>query len=86
MKAMHQWGGFGQTVGAFTLGATAGSLLALLMAPASGDATRKRIGRQFKSWQRSTVRELRQTGKNVTRRAGQWRVAAVRALHHRAAA
>lgn len=80
MKAMHRLGGVGQTVSAFTLGATAGSMMALLFAPKSGEATRRQIGRQVRAWQRATVRELRQRGRMVAGRAAQWRQTAAEQL------
>ena len=60
MKAQRQQrGGFGRGIVAFTLGATAGSILALLFAPASGEVTRRRIANKMRSARRvaTTKRE-----------------------------
>ncbi|MBI4340817.1 MAG: YtxH domain-containing protein, partial [Candidatus Omnitrophica bacterium] len=43
MKEQRRRGGFLRTVAAFGLGATAGSIVALLYAPASGKITRRRL-------------------------------------------
>ncbi|MBI3332479.1 MAG: YtxH domain-containing protein [Candidatus Omnitrophica bacterium] len=48
MKGNGHWSQLGQTAGSFAAGAAAGSILALLFAPASGRVTRKRIGHQLK--------------------------------------
>ena len=48
MKQNHQSRRVVQNIGLFTLGAAAGSLVALFFAPASGRATRKRIGSQIR--------------------------------------
>ena len=59
MKGNPRWNRAGQNLGLFTLGATAGSILALLCAPASGRVTRKRIGMKFRSLERPTGRQLK---------------------------
>lgn len=58
--------GVGRTVGAFAIGATLGSIVALLFAPADGRTTRRQIGlkvRQLqndaKQLQRSATRKIR---------------------------
>ena len=66
----------GLTAGIFALGAAAGSVLALLYAPASGKVTRKRIASGFRSAGRSTVRQLNQTRKVLAKKAGALRNAA----------
>ena len=76
MKGNRQWVGFGQTVGAFALGATAGSIIALLYAPASGRATRKRIGLKFRTLERSTGRQLLKAKKLLAKKAENLREAA----------
>ena len=48
-------GGVRQALGTFVLGAAAGSVLALLYAPASGRVTRKRIALKFRAVQRSAT-------------------------------
>lgn len=52
MKGNRGWGRVGLATGTFAIGAAAGSVLALLFAPASGRAIRKRIGHQFKQTQK----------------------------------
>ena len=58
--------GWRQAAGAFALGATAGSAAALLFAPASGRATRKRL-----------VSKLQQGQKLLAKKAGYLKDAAV---------
>lgn len=48
-------GGVRQALGTFVLGAAAGSVLALLYAPASGRVTRKRISMKFRAVRRSAT-------------------------------
>ena len=67
----------GQVAGAFALGATAGSAAALLLAPASGQATRKRLASKFRSMGRSATRGLQQSRKLLAKRADLWKDAAV---------
>ena len=77
MKAMKakngKWWGVGQVAGTFALGATVGSLLAILFAPASGQATRRRIGTRVRVLQHSAVRGLRQARRLLVRKVGDWR-------------
>lgn len=75
-------GGIVQAVGTFALGAAAGSIVALLVAPASGRATRKRIGLKIRTLQRSATRQLGQTKKLLARRAGSLRDAATQKINH----
>lgn len=70
----------GQTVGAFTLGAAAGSLLALLCAPASGRILRKRIGMKVRSMQFSTTRQIKHAKKLLLKKAGNLREVAASKL------
>lgn len=77
MSALRRRAGVGRTLGALTLGATAGSVLALLLAPGSGQATRRRIGRRVLAWERASARQWRQARRMLARRAGGWREAAV---------
>ncbi len=72
--------GWQRTLGAFAVGATAGSAIALLFAPASGRVTRKKIAWQFRSWGRSTTRQIQQTKKLLTRKAAGLKEAAVEKL------
>lgn len=66
MAEKRQGSGIGRTVGVFALGATLGSLVALLFAPADGRTTRKQIGLKVrelqtnaKQMQRSATRKIR---------------------------
>ena len=58
-------GGFWRALGAFALGATAGTIVALLYAPASGRTTRKRIRLQVKALQRRAVTLRDAAGKQI---------------------
>lgn len=60
--------GFGRAVGAFTLGAAAGSVLALLYAPASGQMTRRRIGMRVKALEHVAGRRVQQAQRVLARR------------------
>lgn len=80
MKGISRKGSLGKTVGAFTLGATAGSVLALLYAPASGRVIRKRIGMKFRALGSSTTRQIKQTKKLLLKKAGNLREAAAEKL------
>ncbi len=64
--------------GAFALGATAGSLVALLYAPASGRVTRRRIGMKFRTLQHATGRKLGQAQRLLARKAQHLQRTAVR--------
>ena len=79
MKEYRRSGGIVRTLGAFTLGAAAGSIVALLFAPASGQATRRRIGLQLRMLQRTATRQL---GRKITT-ARQWVVEHVTNGHGR---
>ena len=68
---------WGRTAGAFALGATAGSAVALLLAPASGQATRKRLVSKFRSVERSASRQFQQSKKLLAKKAGLLKNAAV---------
>ena len=76
IKEVRQGSGRGRVLGAFVIGATTGSLLALLFAPASGRVTRKRIGLKLRSIQRETVRHLGHTKRLLARKAETLRDAA----------
>lgn len=55
MAQMRQRSGTGRTIGAFAVGAAAGSILALLFAPASGKETRKRLRLKVRELQQATT-------------------------------
>ena len=71
---------WGPAAGVFALGATAGSAAALLLAPASGRATRKKLATQFRSMGRSATRQLQQSKKLLAKKAGFIRQATVERL------
>ncbi len=60
---------FGKVLGLFALGAAAGSLCGLLLAPASGRVTRKRIGMKFRSLELQGVRQIKQAKKLLAQKA-----------------
>lgn len=66
----NQLGKLGRNAGLFALGAAAGSVLALLFAPASGKATRKRIMYKVRGLGRSTARQLNQTKRVLAKKVG----------------
>ena len=70
-------GGFGRALGAFVLGATTGSIAALLYAPASGEVTRRRIRTKIRVLQTTTAREFQRTQARLAKQARQLRAAAV---------
>ena len=63
----------GQNLGMFALGATAGSLGALLFAPSSGKVTRKRIGNQFRQAQRFLTKKAGYLKEAATEKLGETR-------------
>ena len=67
-----------RTFGTFVLGATAGSIVALLYAPASGCVTRRRIGMKMRSLQHATGRKLGQAQRLLARKAQRLQRTAVR--------
>ena len=76
MKENRRRGGALRTAAAFTLGAAAGSILALLYAPASGQVTRKRLARKVEGLRREAGRRLGRTRKVIADQAVQVREAA----------
>ena len=62
-----------RTVGAFALGATAGSVIALLFAPVSGKVTRRRLAMRLRNVQKEAARRLGQTRRALATRAEQVR-------------
>ena len=77
MKRNQRWGEFNGSLGAFTLGVTAGSIAAILFAPSSGQVTRKRIGMQFRSLENKATRQIRYGKRLLTKKAHVLRKAAV---------
>jgi gas vesicle protein len=75
MKENRRRGGLG-TFLAFALGATAGSIVALLYAPVSGQVTRRRIALKVRHLQREAARRLGRTQRVLATRALQVREAA----------
>lgn len=76
--------GVARTVGAFALGATLGSIIALLCAPASGKVTRRRIALKVRAMRQQTIRQLGRTKKLLARKAEDLREATTeRFLHAR---
>ena len=76
MKDDRRRGGTFRTVGAFVLGATAGSIIALLYAPASGQVTRRRLALKARNLRRAAARQLGQTQRALATRAERVREAA----------
>lgn len=66
----------GTFFGLFALGAAAGSLCGLLLAPTSGRVTRKRIAMKFKSLEQEGARQIKQTKKLLAKKAEDLRDAA----------
>lgn len=77
MKAPGRRNQMGLTIGALAIGATAGSVLALLLAPASGSVTRRRISMQIRTYGRTTARQLTLAKKQLARQTEQLRDVAV---------
>ncbi len=76
MREYERRGGRGRTIVAFTLGAAIGSAIALLFAPASGQATRRRIAMRLRNAQRTVGRRLDQTRRKLLLKAEHARAAA----------
>ena len=76
MQNARRGGGAFRTAGIFALGAAVGSIVALFYAPASGQVTRRRLANRIRTLRRDTVRQLEQTGRTLTRKAGDVREAA----------
>ena len=75
MKEDRRRKGTFRTVAAFALGATAGSLIALLYAPASGKVTRRRLAMKARNLQRTAIRRLGQTQRAFAMKAERVRAA-----------
>ena len=76
MKENRRRGGFVRTATAFTLGATVGSIISLLYAPASGKLTRRRLSMKARNLQRTMTRRLGQTQRVLATKAEHVREAA----------
>ena len=76
MKETRRRGGALRTAAAFTLGAAAGSILALLYAPASGQVTRKRLAKKVEGLRREAGRRIGRTRQVIATQAEQVREAA----------
>lgn len=76
MKEQRRRGGFLRTVAAFGLGATAGSIVALLYAPASGKITRRRLAMRAQVLRKNAIRQIGQTQRALACRATEVRQAA----------
>ncbi len=74
--------GIFKTLGVFTLGAAAGSIVALLYAPASGKVTRRRLTLQARALRQRAAKELNRTQRALARRAGDLRDATTQRLTH----
>lgn len=81
MKSQSGWERFGRQLGILTLGATAGSVLALLYAPASGKVTRRRIEMQLRTLGRSTGKRLYKAKRMLAKKAKKIRLAATEKLN-----
>ena len=82
MKEPRRRGGKLKSLAIFSLGAAAGSIVALLTAPASGVVTRRRIGQQVRKLQTTAARRLKDTRKVLIARAGVVRESAAESLVH----
>ncbi len=76
MKENRQRGGGLRAFVAFTLGATVGSIAALLYAPASGQVTRRRLAMKARNVQRAALRRLGETQRVLATKAERVREAA----------
>ena len=76
MKEQRRRGGAFRTVAAFGLGATLGSVIALLYAPASGKVTRRRLALRAQNLRRNAIRRIGQTQKVLACKATEVREAA----------
>ena len=76
IKENRQRGGGVRTFLAFALGATVGSIVALLYAPASGQVTRRRLAMKARTLQRAALRRLGETQRALATKAESVREAA----------
>ena len=68
--------GLVQAVASFVLGAVTGSIVALLYAPTSGQATRRRLAMKARGLQRAAIRRLERAQRALATKAGHVREAA----------
>lgn len=68
--------GRGKTIAAFAIGAAAGSVLALLFAPASGQATRKRLVQNMRKLKKDGLRKIGKATHVIVARVGDAKEAA----------
>ena len=80
MKQGRKIGRIAGTVGTFAAGATLGSVLGLLFAPASGKVLRKRIGMKVRTFEHTAQRNIKQAKKLLARKADNLREAAAEKL------
>ena len=76
MKPNRLPANWGKWFGLFALGAAAGSVCGILLAPASGSVTHKRIGMKFKSLEQQGARQIKQAKKMLVQKADDLRDAA----------
>ena len=76
IKENRQRGTGFRTFVAFALGATVGSIVALLYAPASGQVTRRRLAMKARTLQRAALRRLGETQRALATKAESVREAA----------
>ena len=76
IKENRRRGGGLRTFLAFTVGATVGSVAALLYAPCSGQVTRKRLVMKARTLRRAALRRLGETQRELATRAERVREAA----------
>jgi len=76
VRDQRRRGGALRTFTAFGIGATVGSLIALLYAPASGTVTRRRMALRARNLRKAAVRRLGHTQRMLATRAGDMREAA----------
>ena len=75
-KEIRRRGGSLRAAVAFALGATAGSIVALLYAPASGKVTRRQLAMRVRTLKRDAARRLNRTQRELAVRAEHVREAA----------
>lgn len=76
MRDQRRRGGAFRTATAFGLGAAMGSIVALLYAPASGKATRRRLAMKAQNLRKAAVRRIGQTQRVLVNKAESVREAA----------
>ena len=76
MKEIRRRGNALKTAAVFTLGATAGSIIALLCAPASGKVTRRRLALKVRGLKRAAIRRIGETQRDLASKAEHVREAA----------